>query len=57
MENKNALLTVKELSKLIKIPENSIRKAVLKKTFPIPDKRIGRLIRFSEKKVREYMEA
>ena len=31
MENKNALLTVKELSKMLKIPENSIRKAILKK--------------------------
>ena len=52
------LLTIKEVAELLQISERSIYNGVRKKAerkFPIPVKRVGKLIRFRPKDVENYI--
>jgi len=53
------LLTIKDVAQLLQISERSIYNQVRKKAdrpFPIPVKRVGKLIRFRSKDVQAYID-
>ena len=49
------LITVEELSKALNISVHSIYNQISAGTFPIPVKRVGRLVRFDVRDVEEYL--
>jgi predicted DNA-binding transcriptional regulator AlpA len=52
-----SLLTLDELSRILKISSGSIRNQLSRKTFPLNPIRIGRLLRFKTSSVQEYLES
>jgi len=55
---KKELLTVKETAEFLNIAENTIRHGIMKKAkkpFPIQPIRIGGAVRFSKKKIEEFI--
>ena len=53
------LLTIKEVAEILKISERTIYNKVREnseKPFPIPVKRVGRLVRFSSKDVQNFID-
>lgn len=49
------LLTVKELSQILKIPEQSIYAGVSKGTFPLRPIKLGKLLRFRASDLDSYV--
>jgi len=49
------LITVEELSKALNISAHSIYNQISAGTFPIPVRRVGRLVRFDVRDVEEYL--
>jgi predicted DNA-binding transcriptional regulator AlpA len=53
----STLLTLGELSRILKIPSGSIRNQLSRGTFPLKPFRVGRLLRFKLSSVQEYLES
>ena len=54
---KTEFLTVKEVSRLLKIPEGSIYTNICRGSFPIQYVKIGRLTRFFKEDVEHYLDS
>jgi len=55
--NDQTLLTIKELSQVLKIPTGSIRNQLCRGTFPLQPIKIGSLVRFRSEDVEGYIES